>query len=173
MKVFLKWFAGSVLLLLTMALLPTMLSPHGKLHYFEGFVAILIGSLVLASLFCYLQVKFIPKRQKLLMNRIIDAFGSYPVNDSTTRFRVGPLTIYTQLDFQLLLSEHHGYAETIQFHVPQEQIDSLPSYPFKLKMSRCNGMETYLIHQGSSWRIKRAKQKLEKKVGEILFLPLS
>ena len=127
MKVFLKWFIGSVFLLLIMTFLPLMLTNQGKLHYLEGFVFIIAGSFVLASLFYYLQVSFVPKRKERLMNKIIDIFGSYPVDDATTRFNIGNLRIYTQINIQLLLSEHHGYTETIQFHVPQEQIDHLPT----------------------------------------------
>lgn len=174
MKVFLKWFIGSVLLLLAMTFLPVVISKHGKLHYFEGFVFILIGSFVLASLFYYLQVRFIPKRKEKLMSRIVDLFGAYPVDETTTRFNIGNLTIYTSINIQLLLSEHHGYTETIQFHVPRQQIDRLPTKPsFKLIKDDWNGVQTYLVYEASNLRLKKAKRKLEKKVGEMLHLPLS
>ncbi|GAC1423963.1 MAG: hypothetical protein NVSMB67_23590 [Flavisolibacter sp.] len=90
----------------------------------------------------------------------------------TARFNVGDLTIYTRINIQLSISEHHGYTETIQSHVPQEQIDRLLNKPpIKLNKSNFGGVQTYLLFEGSSWRLKRTRRKLEKKVGEILQLP--
>jgi hypothetical protein len=174
MKVFLKWYFGSILFLLAMTFLPVMLTDHGKLHYFEGFVFILIGSFVLASLFYYLQIRFIPKRKERLMNRIIDVFGAYPIDETTTRIYIGNLSVYTQINIQLALSEHHGYTETIQFHVPREQIDLLSTKSsLNLKKSHCDSIQTYLVYEASSWRLKQAKRILDKKVGEIIHLPLT
>ena len=174
MKVFLKWFIGSVLFLLVMTFLRVLIEDRSKVHYFEGFVFILIGSFVLASMFYYLQVRFVPKRKERLMNKIIDVFGAYPVNDSTTRFNIGNLSIYTQINIQLLLSEHHGYTETIEFHISQEQVNRLTTKPsFALKKSYCGDVQTYLVHEATGWRLKQARRKLEKKVGEMLHLPLT
>ncbi|MEP7233329.1 MAG: hypothetical protein ABI691_23925 [Ginsengibacter sp.] len=78
-----------------------------------------------------------------------------------------------ETEFSLQVSEYHSYSETIHFHIPRKEIELLPlRSQFKLKKSTCGGIETYLIYEGISWRLKRAQQKLEKKVSELLGLPI-
>lgn len=173
MKKFGKWFIGSFLFLLVVTFIPAIMSPHGTLHYFEGFVFVLIGAFVLTCLFYYLEVKFIPKRKKRVMNKIIETYGSNRIDESTTLFKINTLSIYSKLNFSLQISEYHGYSETIQFHVPRKEIELLPlRSQFKLKESTCGGIETYLIYEGSSRHLKQAQRKLEKKASELLGLPI-
>lgn len=159
--------------MLVMTFIPALISKKGELHYAEGFVYVLAGALVLALFFYFLEAKYIPLRRKRVMKKVIALFGSRMIDESTTVFKMHTLSIYSQLNFTLAVSEYHGYEEAIEFHIPREEVKSLPLRSgFRLKAGNCAGIETYLIYKGSSTQLKRARRKLETKVSELLGLPI-
>ncbi|MDB5252455.1 MAG: hypothetical protein JWP27_1624 [Flaviaesturariibacter sp.] len=161
MKIFLKWFLGSFLLL-TILLIPSFFEEQTKNpHLVDGLIVLLIGSALLAGLFYFLEVRFLPRRKAKLLNRLIELFSAVPISDQVVRFKVAHVDVYVETHFLLHLSPHGTYVETIRFHAPRTQIDSLRQRSrFRLTNSRCAGMDTYQLLERTPNGLLKARDEL-------------
>jgi hypothetical protein len=165
MKIFFKWLGICFFFLFLIVFLKTYPSRTSAIHYVSGMLFLGGAAFVLALMFYYLEVKYIPSRKLKLQNRIIDLFGSYPLTDTVSRVKIGNVDVYIELKFDLHFSEHGGYSEMVGFHIPKHQIDNLKTKPaFKYRSESCNGIETYLIYETNSMRLKKAKKKIEQEL---------
>jgi hypothetical protein len=166
LRKFIKWWLGSFLFLTVMIALSLITDGTENIHWVDGTIAILIGSVLLAVLFYYLEEKFIPIRQKNLLNKVIDLFGAYPIDDTTGHFKIGNFDVYVKIRFHLFVSDHSGYHEKISFHVPRTQIDSRVNKPkFSYEKDFVNDVETYRIYETNGMGLKPARKKLEDRLG--------
>lgn len=167
MKIFVKWTLNGLLFTGGILILTILTGEFDSSNIGVSIAAIIIGALMLGFFFYILEVKYLPRRKIKLTKKLMKVFNAEPVSDEIMRFKVGGIDFYTEVEFDLRISQHAAF-EMIRFHIPRHQIDRLPEKPeFKYKEDNCNGIQTYNVYQTNGMGLKLAKRRFEKRIEKV------
>ncbi|QNR25172.1 hypothetical protein [Croceimicrobium hydrocarbonivorans] len=164
MKTFFRWLIKAGLLLVSIILV-VFLSGDLKSGPLETFLIILGGSSLLALLFSFLELKYIPYRRKKLMRKIVRLFGAIALTDSVAKWEFGRYEIYIDISFDLKITEQAGNLELISFYIPANQLRAYQlDIPLSQKEAEFRGMKTYRIYQTNGMGLKLAIGRISKQL---------
>jgi len=126
MKIFLKWTIRAFLFIIVVGLVTIIKEGIKNIHIKDGLLFLVVGSIALGAFFYFIEAKLIPKRKVMLRKKISRLFGANAVTETITHFKLGMFDVYTELEYNLMISQHHSH-ELISFHIPRDQIIHLPA----------------------------------------------
>lgn len=172
MKRFLKW---TVLAYIVIAIAITLKIVLDRPIVFEinrlwtALIILGIGSILLGTIFVFIEKVYIPNRKKKLTRKIIKLFKAKTVRPLLFHFSINSYDCYIAVEQTLRMSVYGGYIEQIIFYIPQKQLDSLsvkPDFKYELVII-ANEFYGYRIHIATSYDLKKSKEKVEQKIRSI------
>ncbi len=153
---FRRFFIGHLLVLLVVAL---------GIIYLDtiSFIGTLIFAALLEFLFYYVDSKHIPKRKEEITRTLRDIFNAEPYSKGLMKFKVDHLDLFAETIVDFKLGLQIGNIETVNFHIPKNQLDSLPSdHGLELVRDNIDGLETYCVYRSSGSDLTKAMETFRK-----------
>ena len=163
---FLKWFLAAILFL--GLIVGIEIIRMGKINYdtlLTTSIFCFCASIFLATVFWFIEGKYIPFRKRKIIEKIISNVDGKEVKESLISFGYQKLYFYAELEINLSMSKYGGYSETIIISVVvPENILMKEMLSRKYKLRIIEGVSCFQLFSTTPLWIKKIKSKIDNAV---------